>query len=122
VRGVSTSGKLVGNALSRHTGSYFNFSFAQGKYQKLVIPNASGAAVMGISPAGNALVGAYALSSEITAGFVYQNKALQTLQFPGSNITVANGINNAGEVVGYFYDSNGNTHGFSWTPPAGAAK
>jgi probable HAF family extracellular repeat protein len=83
----------------------------------MTIPNAPGATVSGIDPSGGALVGYYAVSSSAFAGFVYQSKALQTLQFPGSNDTFASGINSAGEVVGTFDDAMG-SHGFTWTPSA----
>jgi probable HAF family extracellular repeat protein len=119
VGGVSGSGKLVG-----YEENSFSFSYSQGTYQKLQIHGAPGVApVFGINPAGNTLVGVYVPSQGVVAGFVYQNKTLQTLEFPGSNETIASGINDAGEVVGYFYDSDGVTsHGFTWTPPADAAK
>jgi probable HAF family extracellular repeat protein len=119
VNGVSGSGKLVGFELRPN---YFNFAYVQGKYHKLNIPSAPEALVYGINPAGNALVGTYIPSPGLGVGFVYQDKNLQTLQFPGSDNTFPTGINDAGEVVGYFYDSNGITHGFTWTPPADAAK
>jgi probable HAF family extracellular repeat protein len=58
----------------------------------------------------------------VSAGFVYQNGELQTLQFPEAADTNALGINAAGEVVGSFIDSGNNYHGFTWTPPAAAGK
>jgi len=122
VSGISGSGKFVGSALNMSTGSYFNFSYAQGKYQNLRIPNTHFAAVNGISPSGSALVGQYMLSLGVAVGFVYENKTLQTLQFPGAIDTYAYGVNDAGEVVGWFIDSSYNTHGFTWTPPADAGK
>jgi probable HAF family extracellular repeat protein len=39
-----------------------------------------------------------------------------TLDFPGAMNTVANGINNLGQIVGYYVDANGNEHGFLATP------
>jgi probable HAF family extracellular repeat protein len=76
----------------------------------------------GVNPAGTALVGSYNPSSGATAGFLYQNNTLTTLQFPGSISTQAYGINASGEVVGYFQDANNVVHGFTWTPPADAGK
>jgi probable HAF family extracellular repeat protein len=55
-------------------------------------------------------------------GFLYQNKTLQTLQFPGAASTFAYGVNAAGKVSGIFHEANGNLHGFTWTPPGDAAK
>jgi hypothetical protein len=36
-----------------------------------------------------------------------------TVSFPGSNLTVAEAINNSGTLVGFYDDAGGNTHGFS---------
>jgi len=99
-----------------------NFVVSQEKYQGLSIPDVPSAAVAGINPAGTAIVGWYQPSSGIYNGYSYQNRVLQTLQFPGSTYTVANGVNDAGEVVGYFEDSNFNYHGFTWTPPVNDTK
>jgi probable HAF family extracellular repeat protein len=120
VFGITASGALFGVAGTKN--ATFNFSFSQGKYSQFSIPNAPGAIVNGVNPAGTALVGYYNPSSGVTAGFIYQNKAITTLQFPGSNFTQAYGINAAGEVVGVFVDAEDGYHGFTWTPPAPAEK
>jgi hypothetical protein len=120
VTGISASGKLFGVAGTRN--AEFDFSFSQGQYSQFAIPNASGAQLAGVNPAGTALVGYYNPSSGGTAGFIYQNKTLTTLQFPGSIFTEAVGINAACEVVGFFEDASGFVHGFTWTPPAPAEK
>jgi uncharacterized membrane protein len=117
--GISGAGKVVGFATVADDQGILLFS--NGKYRHLTIPNAASAIAYGINKAGNALVGYYAPSPDIIAGFVYQNMTLQELQFPGSTSTTAFSVNNAGEVAGYFNDSTG-THGFTWTPPADAEK
>jgi probable HAF family extracellular repeat protein len=121
VLGISASGALSGYVNS-HAGSYANFVFSRGDFQRITIANAPGATVAGINPAGTALVGIYQLSSGVYAGFSYQNRKLKTIQFPGSNATVAYSINADGIVVGYFIDSSSTYHGFTWTPPADSAK
>jgi hypothetical protein len=115
--GISTAGELVGYI--RLPTKYVSFSYARGRYQQMTIPNAPSALVYGISPVGDALVGFYEPVSGTNAGFVFQNHTLQTLQFSGSNSTVAYGVNSTGEVVGTFDNS---LHGFSWKPPADAEK
>ena len=117
--GITGSGKIVGYA-DTHARGFIDFWYLQGKYQELVVPNASDAFVYGVSPAGNSLVGIYAPSAGTGAGFAYVDQTLQTLLFPGAMETIPIGINDTGEVVGYFYDTSGNTHGFTWTPPAAA--
>jgi probable HAF family extracellular repeat protein len=118
--GVTATNEIVGDAES--SSASFNFTLNKEKYRKLVIPNAPHAVVMGVSPTGDALVGVYFLTPGVESGFLYQNKTLQTLQFPGSESTEPAGVNDDGDVVGWFHDSTGIQHGFLWTPPADAAK
>jgi uncharacterized membrane protein len=117
---LTKSGGIVGNVGTRaHTTDFFVFN---GNYKHLTIPNVTnGGQLNGVNPAGNAVVGYYTPSPGITAGFLYQNKTLTTLQFPGSTYTRVFGINASGEVVGYFGDAT-TLHGFTWTPPGDAAK
>jgi probable HAF family extracellular repeat protein len=117
VYGITTNGDLVGRALGSRTETYVNFSERQGTYKIVPLSSIPGASINGINPSGTAVVGSYAPSSKVTAGFVYQGTVLETLQFPGSNHTVANAINDSGEVVGTFFDSDNVPHGFLWTPP-----
>jgi probable HAF family extracellular repeat protein len=116
--GISASGTVVGFASGRN---FLNFEFNDGKLTEVTIPNAPNAYLYGINPAGTELVGHYS-SHGAVAGFVYQNKTLTTLMFPGAKDTDAVGVNSAGEVVGYFNDSKDKAHGFTWTPPAPAHK
>jgi len=117
--GITASNQIVGEA-SNKVG-LVNFLYSRGTYSSLTIPNAPEAVVTGINSTGTALVGYYTPSTG-TVGFLYQDKTLTTLQFPGSLGTVAGGINSAGVVVGTFEDAEGNTHGFTWTPPASDEK
>jgi uncharacterized membrane protein len=117
VGGVSAEGEIVGVVVNDLI-TISNFKFAHGRYRRIPIPDASGAYVLGTNPRGTALVGYYMPSSGITVGFLYQNKLLTTLQFPGSNETAANSINTNGEIAGSFADASGKWHGFTWTPPA----
>lgn len=120
--GISGSGEIVGVGSNRQGYGDFNFTDVQAKYGVLNVPNASGASVMGINHSGTALVGFYKPTLLTSAGFVYQSGTVTTLEFPGSNETFATGINDLGEVVGYFFDANNDVHGFTWTPSAPAEK
>jgi len=120
LRGVTSSGEILG-LIYNDTGSYHNVLFKHGKFTPLEIPNAPGAQPVAINATGTAVAGSYTPSSGVTAGFLYQNKTLTTLQFPGSNATYARGINAADEVVGLFIDANNRYHGFIWTPSSDAA-
>jgi probable HAF family extracellular repeat protein len=117
--GVTDSGAIYGGVSK--TGSP-NFRFIHGTYKRVSIPNAPNAIVYGVNLAGTVLVGVYNPSPFVVAGFLYQNKILTKLEFPGATMTEANGVNDAGAVVGRFYDANGGPHGYIWTPSTDAAK
>lgn len=117
VSGVDDNGELLGTANSEKIG-LFNFSYnqyGQPPYQQVLVPDAPGAVVEGINPAGSVLVGYYVPSAGAQAGFLYQHQTLQTLQFPASNSTAASSVNSSRTVVGTFYDTNNVKHGFTWT-------
>jgi uncharacterized membrane protein len=120
--GISATGEVVGYYILN--GRYVNFTIKAGKAQRLAIPNAPGAVVQGINPAGTALVGYYNLpSTGFPVGFIYENGTVTTVQFPGAIETFVDGINAVGEVVGVFKEpSTFIEHGFTWTPPADAPK
>ena len=69
----------------------------------------------------NAIVGTNYISN-VAEGFLFQNGTFHRLVFKGSKWTAPNGINDDGEVVGWFNDADGTPQGFTWTPPAAAAK
>jgi probable HAF family extracellular repeat protein len=122
VNGITVSGELA--LFSSSVNSEGNFLFANGKYTKIafdgMLPNAE---VNGISRNGKALAGEYEPNGGgAVAGFLYQNKRSQELQFPGATNTFPSGVNDVGEVVGFFEDSSDNIHGFTWTPPADEEK
>jgi probable HAF family extracellular repeat protein len=114
VFGITANGTPLGSASNGH--QLFYFTYSQGKYSDFSIRNAPDYRIYGANPQGTAFVGLYEPSLGVTAGFVYQNRTLTTLQFPGSSLTVAYAINMAGEVVGAFEDTSGNDHGFTWVP------
>ena len=121
VFGVSGSGTLVGTALAKNS---FSFSFKQGIFKKLLIPdNVQQVSVAGINPSGSAAVGSYMVDSFTNAGFIFENGIFDGfLEFPGAPNTQATGVNDTGEIVGWFADSSSRYHGFVWTPSPGAPK
>jgi len=121
VTGITASGEVVGSILGN--GMYKYFERSNGKYEPLGIPTVGGdeRALNGVNPEGTAVVGYHKPSTQLTAGFLYQNGMLTTLAYPGApKSTWAFGINSAGVVVGAFTDANNVTHGYTWTPDAPA--
>jgi probable HAF family extracellular repeat protein len=119
VNGISAAGILVGYADIHNL--YSNFLFGQDEFRMITIPGGTAPFVLGTNPQGTAVVGYYEAFSGIV-GFVYRNRILLTLSFPGSITTVAAGINAKGEIVGYFIDNNDVAHGFLWTVSTGVAE
>jgi probable HAF family extracellular repeat protein len=48
-------------------------------------------------------------------GFLLSAGKLTTLSFPGATVTEASGLNNLGQVVGFYNDAMGNPHGFIYS-------
>jgi len=47
-------------------------------------------------------------------GFVWAQGSVRRIDAPaGSGGTLVNGLNNAGQLVGFYVDAAGNTHGFT---------
>jgi probable HAF family extracellular repeat protein len=114
VQGITAGGGIVGFAFANN--QVFSFSYHAGKYKEVLRPY-TGFEIYGISSSGKSIVG-YGNQN----GFLYQDGTMQTLAFPGATATYATGVNEAGEVVGWFIDSSIIYHGFTWTPPAAAEK
>lgn len=64
----------------------------------------------------NGIIAGWLVTPNGTEGFVGNSSGFQLLDVPGSTQTIAEGLNNAGQVTGNFLDAAGNTHGFIATP------
>jgi probable HAF family extracellular repeat protein len=122
VSGITTSGEIVGIGFADEGRLTESFSLYHGKFQIIHIPRLQGFPVLAVNGEGSIFVGDYNAAAGVFAAFLYQNNSWQELLFPGSNSTNAYGVNDSSEVVGWFLDASGNAHGFTWTPPADAAK
>jgi len=50
-----------------------------------------------------------------TLGFKYVNNTYTTVMVPNSTATAVNGVNDLGDLVGFYTNSDGSRHGFIWT-------
>jgi hypothetical protein len=94
-----------------------------GTFTRLAYPGASSTMALGISGT-NEVVGSYTVGSgndAVTHGFTWTTAAgFATVNDPlAANSTTINGVNVKGELVGFYTDSAGNTHGFLATRVAG---
>lgn len=75
--------------------------------------SAGAIAFYGINSAGAAAGWCIDTTTGLDVSFTYAKGKFTTINFPKSLGTQANGINDKGEVVGLYVDSNGAQHGFS---------
>src|SRR5215831_8166044 len=122
--GINNSTQIAG---SFNQGSSSAFLYSNGGYTTL----ASGGGLQGgyfgrgINDAGQVVGYSYfALGTTYgqASGFIYNNGTFTRLDDPSAvtnpfapNGTFAQGINNAGQVVGYYNGANGGTHGFLYS-------
>jgi hypothetical protein len=118
--GITKDNEVVAYARTFGSGAVTNLLVA-GTHEEVILKSMAGSPeVLGISPSGTAVVGAY-YPVEAAEGFVYSHGAFETILF-GNSTTWAQAINDEGEVAGTFVDQQNNIHGFTWTPPANAEK
>jgi hypothetical protein len=81
----------------------------------LAVPGASATEAFGVNDS-DQVVGQYTVGKS-TYGFIEQNDHFTTISDPfGPGTTTVNGINNLGDIVGFYGDSAGNTDGFVAQP------
>src|SRR5262249_53491629 len=137
--GINNSGQIVGDS-STGSGPEHGFVKIGGTYTTLDDPLAGqgsgqGTFARGINSSGQ-IVGFYVDSGDTAHGFLYGGGVYTTIDDPsaghgqdprGNRGTFATGINDAGQIVGYYRDDTFNlsqTHGFLYTttpnpaPPA----
>ena len=106
--GINASDQIVGfyDNTQRH-----GFLYSGGTYTTLDVPMTSYTEADGINDLGH-VVGTYQAGGKFH-GYIYRNGTYATLDDPlGTVETVAQGVNNADQVVGYYIGSNGVFHGF----------
>lgn len=111
-RGINNAGEVAGfyqtvNCLNydRNVPSCATkgFKFLNGAYTKLMVPNSTATAIMGVNDYGD-LVGFYRKADGTRHGFIwYRQNVIKTIDYPGLSapyFTVPMSINRAGTVVG----------------------
>jgi uncharacterized membrane protein len=129
--GIDDGGDMVGYYSDPNNGYQSNgFIDVAGTFTTLNAPNAvSRSAVNGISSNGSLIVGNYSDSSSNAYGFILSGYTVSNgtlsggtytpLAVPGAFGTYAQGVNNSGEVVGYYLNSNSVAEGFTYTALGG---
>jgi len=109
-RGINASGTIVGNYVSAESlghafllidGQFITFDFLE--------PNGFGGSPYGINNQGT-IAGINGAE-----GFIFSLTQVTSINVPGSRVTYVGGINNRGEVAGYYQDAQGVDHDFLWS-------
>lgn len=109
-RGINNNGEIVGSYKTTVCQDYditvpscpvSGFKYVNGSYIKLMVPNSTSTAIMGVNDFGD-LVGFYKKGDGTYHGFIwFHQNIVRTIDFPGTKTgTVPFGINRAGIVVG----------------------
>jgi hypothetical protein len=112
---ISGRGDIVGYL--QKNGHAVGFLLRQGTYTEFAYPGATDTKFLGVTVY-DQIVGSYAGSSGANHGFLLTNPlkesiAWQRIDEPNAvGTTVITGINQSGDIVGYYVDSAGNTNGF----------
>lgn len=126
VTGINNHGTVIGNYSTQPGGSYdAGFLESNGVYTTLQFPggpNFLNAWYSGVNDAGQ-VVGTYdetvfigpSQSYVAEHGFFLSGGVYTTLDVPGATLTEATGINNVGQITGWYENSKGIAHGFVLT-------
>src|SRR5260370_17366318 len=111
---MNKGGQMVG-AFGDTSGNIHGFKLAAGIYTQLDYPGAKGITVaLGINSSGE-IVGMY--GDPVTGnadGYLLSGSTYTSIVVPGAVHTYTEGINKYGVVAGYYFDTSGNSHGFTW--------
>jgi uncharacterized membrane protein len=114
--GINQAGEITG-FYNKPGGPTLGFVLAGRRLTSFSLDHSSSTMALGINNAGY-VVGSYAGTNPAdTYGFIWHAGWSETIIEPhGPTTTVVNGLNNRGDLVGFFTDAAGNTHGFEATP------
>ena len=107
---VNSLGEVVGEYTEN--GITHGFIYLTGLLLLFPLDFTAGNILYGINEAGTIVVG----ENTNGTGFLDTASGLYPIQDPlGTNGTVVQGVNNAGQVVGYYFDASNRAHGFLYT-------
>lgn len=120
IQGINDNASFAGS-FADPTVHFHGFVFVGGVYTTIDAPGAIKTNAYGLNDLGT-VVGRFIDASQVNHGFVYQNGAFTTVDAPGASMaqtipyngTFVTGINDKGDLAGYFYSGSTATsaHGF----------
>lgn len=118
VTGINSYGVLVGwwsSGLWWTGGEVNSFSFSNGQFSNLVIPDAFFIGAQDVNDSGT-IVGYYLGPDFGLHGFALVSSSVTTLDYPGAFLTFVFGINNAGQISGTIMNDSFGYSGFIAQP------
>jgi hypothetical protein len=117
---INNLDQVAGFYTNAATGNTDGFLKANGRFTDLAVPGASATMALGLNIR-DEVVGTYTVgsgSSAVMHGFTWTPQhGFASLDDPhGMGTTTINGVNDFGQLVGFYVDANGNTDGFLATP------
>jgi len=118
---ISDVGTIAGSYMLRGQSSGFTFDTKTDTLNINVVPPIPGNGTTfshlgGINDYGTVAGWIFPLSSTGSSGVVVHNGSASTFAYPGSLSTQALGLNEFGQVAGYYTDERGTEHGFFGAP------
>lgn len=113
--GINTSGQIVGDYGYTNSGSpSYGFLYSGGQFTQINFPGSAGYTwPNGINARGD-IVGYYENDFPGPHGFLDRGGAYAAINVPGASYTYALGINDSGQIAGFYYASN-HVHGFLYS-------
>ena len=117
---INDRGDVAGVYTNPATGNTDGFLLSHGQFTDLAVPGASSTMALGVNNS-DEVVGTYTVgsgSSAVMHGFTWTPQhGFSTVDDPhGMGTTTINGVNDFGQLVGFYVDAAGNTDGFLATP------
>jgi hypothetical protein len=117
--GINDHGDVAGIYTNPADGNTDGFLLSHGHFTDLAVPGSSSTMALGVNNS-DEVVGVYVPSTDANAldGFTWTPQhGFRTIDDPhGMGTTTINGVNDFGQLVGFYVDANGNTDGFLATP------
>lgn len=112
-RGINNGAEIVGSCDASGGSALFGFwrSADGSEFMAVEVPGAAATTPRAINGQ-STIVGEYTLAGQ-THGFYFDGSYV-TIDFPGALRTYLTGIDNSGNIVGYYYGADSHAHGLIW--------
>jgi len=111
-RGINNKRHVCGEYLNGGDGTFHGYLMHHPDFIEVEVPDTLDTIPLGINN-GEDLVGTVILSDGTQPAFVSLGGSVTTFAVPGATATFAYQLNTSNQIVGYYLDSNGITHGYT---------